>query len=1318
MKNIYKNISLIGTGNSASSFFQRVIKRAILLLILISALAFVPCGIYASAKEASSSGLFSGCIGPPPQPGPITGPTNPCYGTSQTYSVAPVTGATSYIWTLPTGWVGTSITNSINVTVMNSSTFVTVVAVNSCGNSPAESLAVSVAHTPPQPGPITGPAMICQGTSQTYSIAPVSGATSYTWVLPIGWSGSSITNSINVTTGAGSGNIIVYANNACGSGPGRVLAVSIVAPPNTPGPITGPLTVCQGSVVTYCIASVAGATTYNWTLPAGWSGTSTTTCITTTVGATGGTISIQSVNACGVSSYSTITITVISGAPAQPGPINGSTTPCDSSSQTYFVVPVTGATSYIWTTPNGWTGTSTNNFIIVNVGITSGTITVRAVNACGNSPAQSLAVTVGSSLPQPGPISGSTTVCAGSTQIYMISPVIGATSYVWTTPNGWTGTSISTSITVVVGTLSGNITVAAHNACGSGPAQTLAITVLHVPAQPGPITGNATVCLGSTQTYSIAPVTGASSYTWTTPAGWTGSSNTNSINLTVGANSGYIIVRANNACGSSAPDTLAVTEVAIPAQPGPITGNITVCQGSIQTYSITAVTGATSYTWTLPVGWVGNSTSNSITVTAGTISGTITVTASNACGTSAASTLTVTVGNAVPPQPGPITGNSTPCQGSIITYSVAPVNGATNYTWTVPGGWTGSSTTNSITVTVGANGGNISVTACNACGCGPARTLAITVMNVPATPGNITGLTSVCQNSSQTYSIAAVNGATSYAWTLPGGWTGTSNTTSITVLVGGSSGNVSVVAIDTCGSSAPRTLSVTVIPVGAPGLITGSTTPCSGTSQTYSIAPVTGATSYTWQLPSGWPGSSITTSITSNPIGTTSGYVKVRANDSCGSSSWDSILVNVMTVPPQPGPITGPTPACAGTVQTYSIAPVAGATSYTWSLPGGWSGSSTTNSITVTIGNTSGTISVYASNACGNSPVRTLPVSVVTVPAQPGPITGPTQVCQGSVAIYSITAVANTTYYVWSMPNGWNGTSTTTSITTTIGTSTGVISVTACNSCGCSPASTLTITNVATISITGNPANFNFCAQVAPTSVILTATNGFNAYSWSPSGGTAYTATVSSVGTYTVYATDNAYGCTCVASHSVTSNCALPTSLTTTNITQNNATAGWIQSQCAVNYSLRISIHNMNNWTTFLVSGSSYTFTGLVHLYSYDWQIMTDCTSNNNVNSGWSSIQTFTTLVPRLAEQPNVIPFNIYPNPATDEVTISFPSMDEGLYNIKLIDMLGRELKSDADKATNGDNYHILNLNGIAKGVYTIILQKGDNISKSKLVVE
>ncbi len=77
-----------------------------------------------------------------------------------------------------------------------------------------------------QPSAITGSSIPCLGSSQTYSITNVAGVT-YNWTFPTGWTqtGGGTTNTVSVTTGAGSGDITVTPSNACSSGPAQTLAV-------------------------------------------------------------------------------------------------------------------------------------------------------------------------------------------------------------------------------------------------------------------------------------------------------------------------------------------------------------------------------------------------------------------------------------------------------------------------------------------------------------------------------------------------------------------------------------------------------------------------------------------------------------------------------------------------------------------------------------------------------------------------------------------------------------------------------------------------------------------------------------------------------------------------------------------------------------------------------------------------------------------------------------------------------------------------------------------------------------------------------------
>jgi uncharacterized delta-60 repeat protein len=247
-------------------------------------------------------------------------------------------------------------------------------------------------------------------------------------------------------------------------------------------------------------------------------------------------------------------------------------------------------------------------------------------------------------LSQPDPIVGLTSVCNGNTNTYSVTNDPLATSYTWTLPGGWSGTSTTNTINTTASATSGDITVTANNACGSSTVQTLAITVDAIPATPGAISGTTTICSGSSNTYSITAVAGATSYTWTLPGGWSGTSTTNTINTTASATSGDVTVTANNACGNSTAATLAITVNDVPAMPSSITGNASFCEdATAQTYSVTNDVSATSYTWTLPIGWSGTSTTNSINSTAGASGGTITVSANNACGASAVQSLVVTI---------------------------------------------------------------------------------------------------------------------------------------------------------------------------------------------------------------------------------------------------------------------------------------------------------------------------------------------------------------------------------------------------------------------------------------------------------------------------------------------------------------------------------------------------------------------------------------------------------------------------------------------------------------------------------------------------
>jgi hypothetical protein len=101
--------------------------------------------------------------------------------------------------------------------------------------------------------------------------------------------------------------------------------------------------------------------------------------------------------------------------------------------------------------------------------------------------------------------------------------------------------------------------------------------------------------------------------------------------------------------------------------------------------------------------------------------------------------------NVLPDAAGTITGTVSVCKGTNnVIYAVSTITGATSYVWTLPTGATGTSTTNSISVSFGSTAisGSIKVKGHNNVGDGAESSLTITLNDIPAAP-EITGIPTV-----------------------------------------------------------------------------------------------------------------------------------------------------------------------------------------------------------------------------------------------------------------------------------------------------------------------------------------------------------------------------------------------------------------------------------------------------------------------------------------------------------------------------------------------------------------------------------------------
>ncbi|MFN8323450.1 MAG: T9SS type A sorting domain-containing protein [Chitinophagales bacterium] len=281
---------------------------------------------------------------------------------------------------------------------------------------------------------------------------------------------------------------------------------------------------------------------------------------------------------------------------------------------------------------------------------------------------------------------------------------------------------------------------------------------------------------------------------------------------------GAVKVKAKNCLGFSAEVALTVKKLSKVSTPGVISGPTVVCAGSSYTYTVISVANVTNYAWTAPANatvTAGQGT-NSVTIQygAGFVSGTVSVIASNCISSSTARTLAIGTVPVAPVITGLANNICNPTTG--IVYTASSVAGAASYTWTVTGGTLVSGQgSNTITVDFPASfvSGIVSVRAVTACGV-MSLIKNFAVAQRPATPGVISGPAVACATTSNTYSIAAVSGATSYTWTVPAGWTITSGqgTTSVNVTAGANAGTISVKANNNCTASTAKTLALTINP--------------------------------------------------------------------------------------------------------------------------------------------------------------------------------------------------------------------------------------------------------------------------------------------------------------------------------------------------------------------------------------------------------------------------------------------------------------------------------------------------------------------------
>jgi hypothetical protein len=331
------------------------------------------------------------------------------------------------------------------------------------------------------------------------------------------------------------------------------------------------------------------------------------------------------------------------------------------------------------------------------------------------------------------------------------------------------------------------------------------------------ISSTPTGCTGATGSVSASASGGTGSLSY----GWQPGNNSGQTVSNLGAGTYVVTVTDQNSCTTTGSVAVTQSGGGNPNPPGAISGTNVLCKGQCGVvYTVAPIAGALSYTWILPQGMVGSSTSNSISIciTSKFKGGFICVKVNNACGTSSSTCMNVLKGSDHPSSPSSIFGPATICANQTATYSISAVPMTSSYVWTVNNGMqilSGQGTTSIVVkAPIGFAGGTIKVLAKNCKGNSGTRNKNIK-NGVPGNPGSISGPSPVCKSQTKVYTCGAASNATSYTWAVTGGAQVISGQGTTTVSIKFttatlSSAVVSVVANGVCSSSAPKTKTVSV----------------------------------------------------------------------------------------------------------------------------------------------------------------------------------------------------------------------------------------------------------------------------------------------------------------------------------------------------------------------------------------------------------------------------------------------------------------------------------------------------------------------------
>ncbi|WP_439184027.1 PKD domain-containing protein [Carboxylicivirga taeanensis] len=358
----------------------------------------------------------------------------------------------------------------------------------------------------------------------------------------------------------------------------------------------------------------------------------------------------------------------------------------------------------------------------------------------------------------------------------------------------------------------------------------------------------------------------------------------------------------------------------------------------------------------------------------------------------------------------------------------------------------------------------------------------VVVNEQPIAQLTLAGDSEICEEEATSLRIRLVEGTAPWSVTYTDGVTSTtlndiadrSTIVAVSPLVSSTYSLVSVTDANGCSGLVAGTVDIAVneLPSASMSVLPDNSNICQGTKSALEFTFPTGSPDYSVTISengvnrtfNATPLVGNTYSLSVSPDETTV-YQLVAVADSKGCSvpisGGTSITINVLNNPADAGVITGKMVACQGSTATYSVAEIADADSYLWTVPADMGTIVTgngTNTITVEFltnftGN--GHITVSGVNSCSTGLSSSIGVTASLLPAKPTMPSGPVNICEEATGLrYRIDPVSNASTYTWSIPEGLefvgehNGTEVVLQVKSAYNNFVGEITVTASNTCG------------------------------------------------------------------------------------------------------------------------------------------------------------------------------------------------------------------------------------------------------------------------------